>query len=62
MSIAERKVMKGMEQGREDIILQGVILLREIMVYLGVPDLIVSTKGVRYGVIYEKFRDKQQIN
>jgi exopolyphosphatase/guanosine-5'-triphosphate,3'-diphosphate pyrophosphatase len=55
MYTSERKAIKGMEKGREDIFLQGIIFLKEIMVYFEIDKLIVSTKGVRYGVIYEKF-------
>ncbi len=59
MHTSERKSIKGMEKGREDILLQGIMLLREIMVYFGFKKLLVSTKGVRYGVIYERLRDKE---
>ena len=51
-----RSAIKGMERGREDILLQGIIFLKEIMLYFGIDKLVVSTKGVRYGVIYEKLR------
>jgi exopolyphosphatase/guanosine-5'-triphosphate,3'-diphosphate pyrophosphatase len=54
-----RSAIKGMERGREDILLQGIIFLREIMVYCEIDNLVVSTKGVRYGVIYEKLRNTQ---
>lgn len=53
MNIAERRTVKGMEKGREDIIAQGVVLLREMMSFYGIKECIVSAKGVRYGVIYE---------
>jgi exopolyphosphatase / guanosine-5'-triphosphate,3'-diphosphate pyrophosphatase len=56
MPVSERKSIKGMEIGREDIFLQGIMFLREIMVYFGFKNLIVSAKGVRYGVIYERLR------
>jgi exopolyphosphatase / guanosine-5'-triphosphate,3'-diphosphate pyrophosphatase len=51
MTSRERRLMKGMEKGREDIILQGTIFLRALMHRLGFDTLVVSTKGVRYGVI-----------
>ncbi|MCX5806415.1 MAG: Ppx/GppA phosphatase family protein [Proteobacteria bacterium] len=59
MDSSNRSAIVGMEKGREDILLQGIIFLREIMVYFGFNNLIVSTKGVRYGIIYEKIRDAQ---
>ena len=54
LTVAERSRMRGMEPGREDILLQGIILMREIMAYFGADDLVVSANGVRYGVLYEK--------
>lgn len=53
MNVAERKAVKGMEKGREDIIVQGIVLLREMMSFYRLSECVVSTKGVRYGVIYE---------
>lgn len=54
LSNSERKSLAGMEAGREDIILQGALILREIMLDGGFTDCLVSTAGVRYGVIYER--------
>jgi exopolyphosphatase / guanosine-5'-triphosphate,3'-diphosphate pyrophosphatase len=56
LTVAERSRMKGMEAGREDILLQGIILMKEIMEYFGAEDLVASANGVRYGVLYEKLR------
>ncbi|OPY72060.1 MAG: Guanosine-5'-triphosphate,3'-diphosphate pyrophosphatase [Syntrophorhabdus sp. PtaU1.Bin050] len=53
MPVRERQELPGMEKGREDIILQGIILLQEIMAYLGTAEVIVNTNGVRYGLLYE---------
>lgn len=54
MTTRERGMIPGMEKGREDIILQGTILLREIMEHLGARSLVVSTAGVRYGVLKDR--------
>ena len=54
MSIAQRRALPGMEPGREDLLLQGMILMREIVASLGRHSFIVSTYGARYGVIYER--------
>ena len=56
LTVSERSTMKGMEPGREDILFQGIILMREIMGYFGAEELVVSANGVRYGVLYEKLR------
>jgi len=37
--------------GREDLIFSGLIILKTVMEYLTVPELIVSSKGIRYGAI-----------
>lgn len=50
MSIAEREVLPGMQPKRGDVIVTGSIILREAMRALGVKEVCVSTRGVRYGV------------
>ncbi|NLT23891.1 MAG: Ppx/GppA family phosphatase, partial [Syntrophorhabdus sp.] len=50
----ERRRVTGMEPGREDIIVQGAVILREIMEHGGFDRVRVSAAGVRYGVIYER--------
>jgi len=54
MSIAERRALPGIEPGREDLLLQGMILMREIVASLGTDSFVVSTYGARYGVLYER--------
>jgi exopolyphosphatase/guanosine-5'-triphosphate,3'-diphosphate pyrophosphatase len=39
--------------GREDVLLAGTIILNKLMKLLNLPELIVSTKGIRYGAIIE---------
>ncbi len=50
----QRSRMKGMERGREDLIVQGAILLEELMVRFGFSSCIADTRGVRYGVILHR--------
>jgi exopolyphosphatase / guanosine-5'-triphosphate,3'-diphosphate pyrophosphatase len=54
-SNSDRRLLKGMERGREDIILQGAILLRQIMAHFNARELTVNANGVRHGVIHEKY-------
>jgi exopolyphosphatase / guanosine-5'-triphosphate,3'-diphosphate pyrophosphatase len=54
ISIKEKGAVRGMEKGREDIILQGIILVKEIMGYFDAQEIVVSARGVRYGVIFEE--------
>jgi exopolyphosphatase/guanosine-5'-triphosphate,3'-diphosphate pyrophosphatase len=53
MTTDERRMIPGMEPGREDLLLQGIILMREIMRHYRSDRVIISTYGGRYGVIYE---------
>lgn len=52
MSVSERRALPGMEPGREDLLLQGMILMREIVASLQAKDFVVSTYGARYGVMH----------
>jgi exopolyphosphatase/guanosine-5'-triphosphate,3'-diphosphate pyrophosphatase len=54
MTVASRREMPGMEKGREDILLQGIVLLQEIMSYLSTDGVVVNANGVRFGVLYQK--------
>ena len=44
--------------GREDVLLAGTIMLYKLMKLLNLPEVIVSTKGIRYGAIV----DYMQVN
>lgn len=48
---------KSIVTGREDVLLAGTIILSELMTLLKIPEVVVSTKGIRYGVIYKRFKD-----
>ena len=53
LTSTERLHIPGMERGREDILLQGVVLMREVMDHFRQDELIVTTKGARHGFILE---------
>jgi exopolyphosphatase / guanosine-5'-triphosphate,3'-diphosphate pyrophosphatase len=57
MTLDERSSIRGLEAGREDIILAGAIVTKEIMKYFGYSSLIVTDWGLREGIVldlYEK--------
>lgn len=56
--IAEK--YKELVKGREDIILCSSIILLKIMDFLRLPELTVSTKGLRYGQIVKYVKDNRQ--
>jgi exopolyphosphatase/guanosine-5'-triphosphate,3'-diphosphate pyrophosphatase len=52
--------MPGLEQGREDIILAGSIVVQEILEACSCTSVLVSDWGLREGVIFDLY-DKIQI-
>jgi len=62
MTLDERRSIRGLEEGREDIILAGAVVTQEIMKYFGSSSMIVSEWGLREGILldlYDKLREKQ---
>jgi exopolyphosphatase/guanosine-5'-triphosphate,3'-diphosphate pyrophosphatase len=53
MQVIERKRIAGMEPGREDLLLQGIILMKEVLNSFQAEGVTVSTRGARHGVLYE---------
>lgn len=53
-SVAERKLIPGLEPMRADVILAGAALVQKIMELFRVRQLIVSDQGIRYGLLYER--------
>ncbi len=60
LALKDRLLIPGMAPGRADVILQGLMLLKEILSGMGVRRLTVSTKGVRFGLIYELARNQSE--
>jgi exopolyphosphatase/guanosine-5'-triphosphate,3'-diphosphate pyrophosphatase len=54
-SIQIKDKYKAIVTGREDVLLAGTIILFELMKLLNISDVVVSTKGIRYGVVYKKY-------
>ncbi|MBI3540942.1 MAG: Ppx/GppA family phosphatase, partial [Deltaproteobacteria bacterium] len=48
----ERRAIVGMVKGREDTILTGTLILKKVMEKLGVTKVIVSDRGLRFGLLY----------
>jgi exopolyphosphatase/guanosine-5'-triphosphate,3'-diphosphate pyrophosphatase len=61
MTLEERISIRGLDPGREDIILAGAVVTQEIMNYFGYSSLIVSDWGLREGIVldlYERIEKK----
>jgi exopolyphosphatase/guanosine-5'-triphosphate,3'-diphosphate pyrophosphatase len=52
-SKAQRRGMPGLELGREDVIVAGVLILRTVMETLGYQDCLVSDLGLREGILID---------
>ena len=50
LPLAQRKCLPGMEPGRADVILAGLVIMERVWELLGVPAFRISGRGVRHGV------------
>lgn len=55
MSVKERAALPGMEPKRADVILAGAIVVAEAMRATGFDRLTVSDRGVRWGLLHDRF-------
>jgi exopolyphosphatase/guanosine-5'-triphosphate,3'-diphosphate pyrophosphatase len=55
LTVAERAALPGMEPKRADVILAGGIIVAEAMALLGFDRLTVSDRGVRWGLLHDRF-------
>ena len=55
MTVAQRTDVPGMDPGRADIILAGSIILGQTLNALGMDGCDVSARGLRWGVLYDRF-------
>jgi exopolyphosphatase/guanosine-5'-triphosphate,3'-diphosphate pyrophosphatase len=55
LTLSERRAIRGLEPGREDIILAGAVVAQEILVRFGYTSLLVSDWGLREGILLDLF-------
>lgn len=60
LTLAETEAIPQINSGRADIILAGAIILEEFMKRHQLPQLMVSTRGVRYGVMLREMRGEEK--
>jgi exopolyphosphatase/guanosine-5'-triphosphate,3'-diphosphate pyrophosphatase len=53
---AERERMTGLDPKRADVILAGAVILRQIAAAASTAEILVSDRGIRWGLLYEKAR------
>ncbi len=56
LSVKERKKVPHLPEHKADVIVAGLILLKEILSATGKKDFIISAGGVRYGLVLEQFQ------
>jgi exopolyphosphatase/guanosine-5'-triphosphate,3'-diphosphate pyrophosphatase len=59
LSVAERQKLAGLNPARADVILAGAVLLQIFMNVFGFAQLLVSDRGLRYGVLVEAVNGEQ---
>lgn len=52
-TVAQRRQTPGLEPDRADVILAGAIIQARALHRLGAPEIVVSVRGLRYGLLYE---------
>jgi exopolyphosphatase/guanosine-5'-triphosphate,3'-diphosphate pyrophosphatase len=55
LTLEERRSVRGLERGREDIILAGAVITRELMDRFGCATLTVSDGGLREGIVLDLY-------
>ena len=55
LPLAERKKLKGMPEKRADVIAAGALVLERAMSRLGAGEVVVSDRGIRWGLLYHRF-------
>jgi len=55
LTLAERKQLAGMEPKRADVIAAGTLVLERAMARLGAAEVVVSDRGIRWGLLYHRF-------
>jgi exopolyphosphatase/guanosine-5'-triphosphate,3'-diphosphate pyrophosphatase len=51
---AERETMAGLDPKRADVVLAGACILQHIALAAHAPDILVSDRGIRWGLLFEK--------
>jgi len=63
LPLARRRLVTGLRPERADVILAGALILETFMAEFGFSRLLVSQRGLRYGVLMEKeFGGRKQLN
>lgn len=53
--LAERRALKGLQPKRADVIVAGALILAEAMTRLGASEVVISDRGLRWGLLVDRF-------
>jgi exopolyphosphatase/guanosine-5'-triphosphate,3'-diphosphate pyrophosphatase len=53
LPLAERQALRGLEPKRADVIVAGALIVERVMHFAGRDELVVSDRGVRWGLAEE---------
>jgi exopolyphosphatase/guanosine-5'-triphosphate,3'-diphosphate pyrophosphatase len=62
LPIAERQLITGIDPGRADVILAGALILGRVLNRLGLSGCDVSARGLRWGLLYDRFGTHQPLH
>ncbi|MEI6916672.1 MAG: Ppx/GppA family phosphatase, partial [Armatimonadota bacterium] len=60
MTLEERRTVPGLEPQRADVITAGAIIFQTLLEGLGVDEVVTSTRGARFGMIWEAVAGRWQ--
>ncbi len=60
-TIEKRKEIKGLQPGREEVILAGAAILKSVMQGIGADGITISDMGLRHGLMFDKFCYKKHL-
>ncbi|MBI5548181.1 MAG: Ppx/GppA family phosphatase [Deltaproteobacteria bacterium] len=55
LDLAARRALKGMPAKRADVIAAGSLILERVLTRLGAAEVVVSDRGIRWGLLYHRF-------
>jgi exopolyphosphatase/guanosine-5'-triphosphate,3'-diphosphate pyrophosphatase len=55
LDLEQRRALKGMHPKRADVIAAGALVLERAMAKLRAPEVVVSDRGIRWGLMYQRF-------
>ncbi|WP_456432600.1 Ppx/GppA phosphatase family protein [Thermosulfuriphilus sp.] len=62
LSVSDRRNLRGLEPGREDIILPGVLIYLKVLEFLNIREMLISDAGILEGILLDLAQERGQEN